>query len=255
MSTADNAPEPKRIALVGYGRMGQAIDTIAQMRGHSISHRIDRQESAQLEALSTENTDVVIEFTHPEAVLGNLHSLLALGIPVVTGTTGWDAQREEVAQRVAEHNGSLVYAANFSLGVNVLFALNRALARWLNPYPQYDPYIEERHHLGKADSPSGTALHLAQDVLAELNRKTRVALPGELIQRPPEPEELSMGVTRAGGIPGTHTVGWHSSIDSLEISHTAHSREGFALGAVLAAERMEPEMGFVNFADLLDLHL
>jgi 4-hydroxy-tetrahydrodipicolinate reductase len=239
-----------RIALLGYGRMGQAIDTEATARGHEITHRISRSNRESLADLSAATCDLVIEFTQPEAFLGNLRAVMAAGLPMVTGTTGWHDQVAEVEAIVAEHEGLLIHASNFSVGVNVLFKLNQRLAELMNGQPQYDPFVEEQHHRHKADGPSGTALTLAQDLLARLDRKTRVAGP-ELVSRPPHPDELSVGFVRAGDIKGTHRVTYSSEIDSLSLEHVAYSRRGFAQGAVIAAEQLAGRRGVLPFSELL----
>lgn len=239
-----------RIALLGYGRMGQAIDPEATARGHEITHRITRANRAALAQLSPQTCDVVIEFTHPDSFRDNLEAVMAAGLPMVTGTTGWQERLVEVQAVVARHEGLLIHASNFSVGVNLLFKVNQYLAELMNAQPQYDPYVEERHHRHKADGPSGTALTLAQDLLDRLDRKSRVAGP-ELSSRPPAEEELSVGFIRAGDIKGTHQVSYTSDIDTLRIEHVAHNRRGFALGAVIAAERSAGQQGVVAFRDLL----
>lgn len=242
---------PLRIALVGYGKMGKAIEQEILQRGHSISAIIHHENNYLLASLSPENTDVAIEFTHPDAAVANLFSLLEAGIPVVCGTTGWHGALDKIAQKVEQHKGTLIYGTNFSVGVNLMFKLNTLLAEWMNAYPAYDPYIEERHHRHKADGPSGTANTLSAQILAHLARKTAVADPWELAQRAPLPEELSVGFVRSGDIVGTHRVAWHSEIDTLAIEHTAHSRRGFALGAVIAAEMTRNHRGLAAFNELV----
>jgi 4-hydroxy-tetrahydrodipicolinate reductase len=223
------------IALVGYGRMGKAIEQEAQYRNHQVSFRIDKEDQAQIEQVNPENTDVIIEFTHPDSFESNLQRLLPLGIPIVSGTTGWHGRLEEILTRVEDEQGKFLYSSNFSIGVNILFRLNEMLARLMNPYPEYDCFIEERHHRHKADGPSGTAISLAQQVLQGLDRKSRLS-DESLRQRAPEPEELSVGFVRSGEIFGQHRVAYTSEIDSLQITHQAHNRRGFAQGAVIGAE-------------------
>ena len=239
-----------RIALLGYGRMGQAIEPEATARGHHISYRISRENRELRTELGPDNSDLVIEFTHPDAFMDNLRAVMQAGLPMVTGTTGWHDQTDRVAQIVAEHQGLLIHASNFSVGVNLLFKLNQRLAELMNGQPQYDPYVEERHHRHKADGPSGTAMTLAQDLLARLDRKQHIA-GAELRSRPPHEDELSVGFVRAGDIKGTHRVSYTSEIDSLSIEHVAHNRRGFALGAVIAAEQVAGRKGLVAFADLI----
>lgn len=229
--------------------MGKAIEQEALQRGHSISFRIGRANAQEISAISPENTDAVIEFTHPASTVPNIQTLLPTGLPLVIGTTGWLNELPQVRQWVEAQRACLVYGANFSIGVNILFKLNKLLADAMNSYPQYDPYIEELHHRHKADAPSGTALKLAQQLLESLTRKTAVA--GDLSQRKPADNELSVGYVRAGEIIGTHRVAYHSDIDTIEIIHTAHSRRGFALGAVVAAEAAMGRTGVWDFADIV----
>lgn len=240
-----------RIALLGYGKMGQLIDRLAQEQGHTITHRIaTAQERA---ALTAGSTDVVIEFTQPNAALGNIEHCLQAQLPMVVGTTGWLHQLKHIEALVAQLGGALMYASNFSVGVNVLFQLNKQLAQLMARFPQYDAYLHEAHHAQKKDAPSGTALTLAQQLLAGLPHKNKLALPGSLNDRPPAADELAVSATRAGSIPGTHSVTYHSSVDELTISHRAFSREGFALGAIQAAERIVSMNGLHNFTELFEL--
>jgi 4-hydroxy-tetrahydrodipicolinate reductase len=239
------------IALVGYGKMGKAVEKEALGRGHQIVARVDRNEEAKLTALSPSEVDAIIEFTHPDSFWGNMETLLPTGIPLVTGTTGWYDDKARLEKLVIQHQASLMYAANFSVGVNILFKLNRDLARLMNRYPEYDPYIEEQHHRFKADAPSGTAIALAEGLMEELDRKTTVSNE-ELRSRPPGPEELSVGYTRAGGIIGKHRVSYFSEIDQVTIMHEAYNRRGFALGAVIAAEYIQGKDGMRNFQELFE---
>ena len=240
-----------KLALVGYGKMGKAIEQEALKRNHTISYRIDAENVADMANLHPDNTDVVIEFTHPDSFLPNLHQLLPTQIPIVSGTTGWYEQMETVQQLVRQHQAGFLYAANFSVGVNILFKLNQQLAKIMNRYPEYDVFVEEHHHRFKADAPSGTAHALSGQILQELDRKERIATDA-LLNRPPESEELSVGYIRAGGIPGTHRVTYTSEIDQVSIVHQAFSRGGFALGAVLAAEWMRGKEGFYEFSALFE---
>jgi len=240
-----------RIALIGYGKMGRAIEAAAVPRGHEISHRIGRHNANQIAYLTPETTDVVIDFTHPEVVLGTLQQVIPTGLGIVVGTTGWQGQMGQVRQWADQAGGVVVYGANFSIGVNLMFKLNRELARLMAPHVQYDVAIEERHHRHKADAPSGTALRLARDIIQQLPHKSDVADAADLHHRPPMPNELSIGVIRTGGIVGTHTVLYTSEVDTLTLTHTAHSRDGFALGAVVAAENLPTQPGVYEFGDIL----
>jgi 4-hydroxy-tetrahydrodipicolinate reductase len=238
-----------RIALVGYGKMGQAVEAEAIARGHEICLKTD-VETLQLAAtLTPETCDCIIEFTNPESAIANFKLLTATGIPVVTGTTGWLADLEPLQQFIAANHGTFLYSSNFSIGVNVLFQLNKLLAKLMNGYPAYDCFIEEAHHRHKKDAPSGTAISLAQQLIEGLDRKTRVA-DADLRHRAPAPEELSVAYTRAGEIVGAHSVSYLSEIDQVTISHQAFNRRGFALGAVIAAEWIQGKQGFHEFSEV-----
>jgi 4-hydroxy-tetrahydrodipicolinate reductase len=232
--------------------MGKAIEAIAIERGHTIVHRLGKADGNPADVIARHPVDAIIEFTHPTVVLENLRQLIPSRIPIVVGTTGWNAHWAEVEQQVTDAESALVYGANFSVGVNLMFRLTQELARLMNRFPAYDPYVEERHHRHKADAPGGTALQLAAHLLHELDRKTEIAPAAELLHRPPKPEELSVSFTRAGEIPGEHVVGFTSGVDSLEIRHKANNRSGFALGAVLAAEWVQGRRGCYPFEKVLE---
>lgn len=238
-----------KIALVGYGKMGHSVEQEAQKRGHQITHRIDPQGPDNWDSLTPGSTDVVIEFTNPAVATDNFRRVLKTGTPLVTGSTGWLKELDSIQQIVHQQNGSFLYSSNFSPGVNMLFKLNQSLAKMMNSRPEYDPFVEERHHRYKKDAPSGTAGTLAEQLIEGLDRKTRI-VHGELAHRPPEPEELSLSYTRAGEIIGTHEVSYISEIDQISIRHEAFNRRGFALGAVLAAEWLVGKKGFFNFVDI-----
>jgi 4-hydroxy-tetrahydrodipicolinate reductase len=238
-----------KIALVGYGKMGKAIEQEALKRGHQISSTIDLDNFDDIQKITPENTDIVIEFTHPDSFQANLEALLKQGVPVVTGTTGWYDRMEAVKSTVDATQGSFMFSSNFSIGVNILFKMNRELARIMNRYPEYDCFIEERHHRHKADGPSGTAHSLASQVLEELDRKNKVT-DAAIRQRPPQDDELSVGFIRSGEIIGRHQVTYTSDIDEITLFHSAHNRRGFALGAVVAAEWMQGKTGFFEFSDI-----
>jgi 4-hydroxy-tetrahydrodipicolinate reductase len=240
-----------RIALIGYGKMGKAVETEAQARGHSISKVIRRDNFQEIRGLRPDNCDCIIEFTRPEAAIPNFRELLLTGVPIVTGTTGWTAELETVQAAVEQAGGSFLYSSNFSVGVNVLFHLNKVLARLMNAYPEYDCYIEEAHHRHKKDAPSGTATTLARDILNGLDRKTTLA-DESLRHRAPLPEELSVAYTRAGEIIGAHEVTYISDIDRITISHEAYNRRGFALGAVIAAEWLQGKKGMFEFSEIFE---
>lgn len=232
-----------KILLIGYGKMGKTIERIAQQRGHRIVGKIDAGDSL---SSFQEPADVAIEFTQPEAVVSNLKTCIDKGIPVVCGTTGWLQHQPEVEAYCRQKNGTLLYASNFSLGVNIFFKLNEFLARIMDRYPEYEISLEETHHTQKKDAPSGTAITLAQAILNNVKRKKEWKL-GE----PTHPETLSIVAHRVDPAPGTHVVTYHSAIDDLQITHTAHSREGFALGAVLVAEWIVGKKGVLTMDDFL----
>lgn len=240
-----------RILLLGYGKMGKAVEAEAEKRGHTIAGKIDVGNKDHLSEYNNSNVDVVIEFTHPETAMENFRRLLTAGLPVVTGTTGWLDQLEEVRNMTQESNGAFVYASNFSPGVNILFKLNERLAELMNKFGDYDPLVEEKHHSGKKDAPSGTALSLTKGILEGLDRKNKI-VHTDLVDRAPEADELSVGWTRAGAIIGEHTVGYSSDIDEIRIEHRAYNRRGFALGAVLAAEWIVNQRGFYNFSEIFE---
>lgn len=232
-----------KILLVGYGKMGKTIETIALTRGHEIVGKIDVGNNI---SDFTQPADVAIEFTQPEAVVGNLKACIDKGIPVVCGTTGWLKQQQEVENYCREMNGTLLYSSNFSLGVNIFFKINEYLARIMDRYPVYNVSIDETHHTQKKDAPSGTAITLAQGVIKNLNRKKEWVLGVA-----EKADSLVINSFRVDPAPGTHVVKYQSAIDDIEITHTAHSREGFALGAVLVAEWLAGKKGIYTMDDFL----
>lgn len=233
------------IALIGYGKMGKAIEPIALERGHSIVFRAGR-EGFTAEDIAAAN--VCIEFSTPETAAENIVKALSYGKPVISGTTAWLSQWSLVEKTVKQTNGAFFYASNFSLGVNIFFALNTWLAKVMNSYPQYDVAVHEVHHTQKKDAPSGTAITLAQKIVAELDRKTGYGL-GETAN-----ELLNITAERIDPAPGTHHVKYTSPVDDIELIHTAHSRMGFASGAVVAAEWLPGKKGIFGMDDLLNLN-
>ena len=232
------------IALVGYGKMGKAIEEILVERGHTIVAKLNRKPEAE----DLKNTEVAIEFSHPEAAFENLKVLLENKIPTISGTTGWLNQLEEIKKINAENQCAFLYGSNFSLGVNLFFELNKHLAELMAKYPAYKPEIEEIHHTQKLDAPSGTAISLAEQIMENSTLKN-----WELDGKSAD-ENLPIYAKRIDHVPGTHTVSYHSEIDSIEITHTAHTRKGFALGAVLAAEWIHGKTGFFSMKDVLGLN-
>jgi len=234
------------IALLGYGKMGKEIEQIAISRKHNIVLKIDVNNAGELTADNLKKADVAIEFSTPANAISNIYNCFNSGIPVVVGTTGWLDKLDEVKKKCSEKNGGLFHASNFSLGVNIFFNLNKHLAKIMNVYPDYDVNMEEIHHIHKLDSPSGTGLSLANQILEAVERKNKW-IEGE----PKSTSELSIHAKREGEVPGTHIVRYQSSIDDIEIKHVAHNRKGFALGAVLAAEFMQNKKGVFGMQDLL----
>jgi 4-hydroxy-tetrahydrodipicolinate reductase len=237
------------IALIGYGKMGKEIEAIAVRRGHTITCKISSTNKYEMNPQILQWADVAIEFTRPEAAFENVSACLDAGLPVVCGTTGWTNQKETAEKKCMEKNGAFLYASNFSIGVNIFFEINKRLAELMNKYETYDARIEEIHHTAKLDAPSGTAISLAQDVIQKLDRKKVWSIqPGEKNGRSLHIESL-----RKDSVPGTHIVKYSSEIDDIEIKHTAHSRAGFALGAVLAAEWLQGRTGCFEMKDVLEL--
>lgn len=235
-----------RVALIGYGKMGQKIEQILLNQGHSISHKVTTQNRAQVNELS--HTDVAIEFTRPDACLANIQSCLKQGIPMVVGTTGWLEHLPQVKSWVEQYEGSLVYASNFSIGVNILFAMNQALAKMMNAFPEYQIELLEEHHIHKLDAPSGTGISLAQGVLKEIPRKKNWTLD----QNPPG-DLLKIVAKRQGDTIGFHSLRYYSTVDEITLSHNAFSRDGFALGAVMAAGWIISKPGIYEFKECLKL--
>jgi len=230
-----------KILLIGYGKMGKVIEQLALHRGHEIVGKIDPGFEGSFPA-----ADVAIEFTQPESAVDNIKKCIDQKIPVVSGTTGWLERKDEVFQYCHDQNGSFFYASNFSLGVNLFFFLNEQLARLMNGRPDYEVSIEEVHHTQKKDAPSGTAISLAEGILKNLHHKTNWTI-GENARE----HEIAIKSKRIDPVPGTHTVLYHSTADDLEIRHTAHSRAGFALGAVLVAEWLPGKKGVQRMNDFL----
>jgi len=234
------------IALFGYGKMGKEIEKIALSRNHTISFRIGRNSSDDQKNITKDKVDVIIEFTQPDAAYENIGFGLERGIPVVSGTTGWLDKLDKVKELVAKQNGAFFYASNYSVGVNLFFQFNKLIAKVMNNFPDYNVEMEEIHHIHKKDAPSGTAITAAEGLLANLDRKKKWVL-----NQAHSPEELRIVDKRIAAVPGTHSVIYHSSIDSIELKHTAYSREGFATGAVLAAEFIHGKQGVFGMEDLL----
>lgn len=235
-----------RIALLGYGKMGKEIEAIAESRGHQIVAKLDSDNDWVASADDLNSADLAIEFSIPNSVVNNIFKCFDGDLPVVVGTTGWAGQLDHVKQVCMEHNKTLFYASNFSIGVNLFFELNRKLAKMMNDHEEYDVRIDETHHIHKVDSPSGTAIHLAEGVLGEIGRKDIW-----LGQEAKESYQLEVKSHRVEETPGTHSVIYSSDIDEIEIKHVAHHRKGFAQGAILAAEWVKDRKGIFTMTDLL----
>lgn len=234
------------IALIGYGKMGKVIEKIAQERGHRISFIIDVANAGDLHKISKDNTDVAIEFSSPTSAFQNLSTCMDNGLRVVSGTTGWLDKRDVIEQKCNDSNGAFFYASNYSIGVNLFFQFNKQLARLINPHKQYEVNTYEIHHNEKLDSPSGTAITLAEGIIDGIDeKKTWVN------QSIPVGSEVPIWSIREGKVPGTHSVKYISDVDEIEIKHEAKSRYGFALGAVIAAEWMKNKEGVFGMDDLL----
>lgn len=238
-----------KIALIGYGKMGKAIEAIALEQHHEVVLKIDVDNAADFTAEKMALADVAIEFTGPHSAVENILKCLSFGIPVVSGSTGWLDQWEKVANYCSEHNGTLIYSSNYSIGVNLFFEVNKYLARLMEQYPSYDVLLKEIHHTQKKDAPSGTAISLAEQVLQGLSRKTNWT--NDAVT--PNSNLLAIESERIDPAPGTHHVKYTSAIDDIEIIHTAHNRTGFAGGAVAAAEFAIGKKGIYTMKEVLGL--
>lgn len=239
-----------KIALIGYGKMGKAIEEIALQRGHEIVSRIDA--STPMTELENKEADVAIEFTRPDAAVENILFCMRNQLPVVVGTTAWNHELPKIKEALEKYDGALLYASNFSVGVNIFFEINRRLAKLMNPQTDYTASIEEVHHLQKLDAPSGTAVSIANDILENIDALNRWKL-GEEHVPSVEKNELAITSFRQPDVPGTHVVRYESNVDMIEIKHEAHNRKGFALGAVLAAEFLKGKKGIFTMSDVLKI--
>jgi len=238
-----------KIALVGYGKMGHLLEETALSYGHTVVTTVDivapdakvHVAAGDVESVSKavmqSGAEGVIEFSHPTAVMANIQALLPTKIPVVVGTTGWTDKEKEVAAFAAECGGTIMHSANFSIGVNIFYKIVEEAAKYVSQFPEYDDAVWEMHHNQKADSPSGTALEIAKRVMLGDPRKTELVT--DAFHAKPQPNQLHVSSTRCGSVPGTHTVFFDSPADTIELTHTARSRAGFASGAVHALERLK----------------
>lgn len=235
-----------KIAIIGYGKMGSAIEEIALQKGHEIVLKINTGNKNELTPENLQRADVAIEFTNPENAVSNIYKCLDAKVPLVCGSTGWLQHWPEVEKYCTEKNGTFLYASNFSIGVNIFFEVNKKLAALMANQPAYDVSIEEIHHTEKKDTPSGTAISLAEQVIKEIPRKF------SWINEPSaNSEALVISSKRIDPAPGMHTVKYSSGVDDIEIIHTAHNRKGFAGGAVLAAEFLQEKKGVFFMKDVL----
>jgi 4-hydroxy-tetrahydrodipicolinate reductase len=234
------------IALIGYGKMGKAIEQFALDRGHKIVSIIDITNRDDFDSPAFRSADVAIEFTTPDTAFDNFMQCFAANIPVVSGTTGWLNRLGEIKRMCEEEGKTLFYASNFSIGANILFALNTYLAKIMNKFPTYDVRITETHHIHKLDAPSGTAITLAEGILTNVERKKRWTLGKE-----EHPTDLPVYAIREGEVPGIHEIVYESDADCVSIRHEAKSRAALALGAVIAAEFTAGKKGFLGMDDML----
>ena len=232
-----------KIALLGYGKMGKVIEKIALERGHHVVLKIHKDDTN----FDLSVADVAIDFSVPTAAVGNISAALNQNVPVISGTTGWLDNFEDIKSICEKTNGAFIYASNFSLGVNLFFELNKVLAKLITPFKEYNVQIEEIHHTQKQDAPSGTAITLAEGIAKESNYE------GWTLSPKTEPQKIKIEAKRIENVPGTHTINYTSEVDTLEITHTAHNRNGFALGAVVAAEWIIGKKGIFTMKDVLNI--
>ncbi|MCD2258753.1 4-hydroxy-tetrahydrodipicolinate reductase [Psychroserpens luteolus] len=230
------------IGLLGYGKMGKAIEKIALERGHDITLKV----SSSTKDFTLDSIDVAIDFSLPSTAVTNITKCFNANVPVISGTTGWLEQYDDMISLCSSKNGTFLYASNFSLGVNIFFEINKTLAKLMRSLPDYKTSIEEIHHTQKLDAPSGTAITLADDIIEQTNYKNWSL-------DAPKQNEIGILAKRIENVPGTHEINYDSEVDSIQIKHTAHSRQGFALGAVIAAEYVHDKKGIFTMKDVLNI--
>ena len=242
------------IALIGYGKMGQIIERFAIERGHEVVLKIGSTNLDELTVSNLRKADVAIDFSLPDAAIQNIYTCFDANVPLIVGTTGWYGQLQEIKNECLQGNHTLLYGSNFSIGVNLFFHINEVLAKMMNNYPAYDVQVEEIHHTQKLDAPSGTAMTIAEGIIENLDRKTEWIneLSGQGLTEVMKKDQLLIASERIENIPGTHTVVYSSEVDEIELKHTANSRAGFALGAVVAAEWLQNKQGFYNITDIFN---
>ena len=240
------------IAIIGYGKMGHEIENVAEGKGISaitIDPSAQDADYKEINEESMKDVDVCVDFTHPDSVIGNIEKVSEFGKNIVVGTTGWYDNMDDVKKIIEEAGTGLIWSGNFSIGVNIYFKMIENAAQIINKFDDYDVFVHEFHHNQKTDSPSGTAVMIGNILIDNIDRKKRVVT--EELKRKIEPDELHISSTRGGSVPGTHIVGFDSAADTIELKHTARGREGFALGAVMAAEWINGKKGFYDINDLM----
>lgn len=245
-----------KIVILGYGKMGQLIEKFALKRGHEVALIVDAHNRESITAEDLADADIAIDFSTPDAALSNISLCFEADLPLVVGTTGWYEHLQEVKETCLEANQSLLYGSNFSIGVNIFFHINRLLAKAVSPYQQYDVQVEEIHHIHKLDAPSGTAITIAEGIIenSEVKKTWVNQVVGSDEEVVNQPNELLIESLRIEEVPGTHTVLYSSEVDQIEFKHTAHNRDGFALGAVVAAEWLYGKKGFYQVTEIFDFN-
>lgn len=237
-----------KIAILGYGKMGKMVEEIVLATGNQVVVTIDNEEEWTSKYQAFNSAEVAIDFSMPSTAIPNMQRAFEAHVPIVVGTTGWYDRKEEVLALCREHNGSMVYGANFSIGANLFMQLNIALATLMNAQPQYAPSVEETHHVTKKDAPSGTAIRLVQDLIAQVGRVGEWQLQTD--GQTAVPGQVPITAHREGAVAGIHSINWYSEEDEITIIHNAHSRKGFALGAVKAALWLAQNPGIYDFAQI-----
>jgi len=245
-----------KIVLLGYGKMGQLIERFAMKRGHEVVLIVDDKNRESITPEDLQEADMAIDFSTPQAALENISLCFQANLPLVVGTTGWYDHLDEIKETCLEADQALLYGSNFSIGVNIFFHINKLLAKATSPYKQYDVQVEEIHHIHKLDAPSGTAITIAEGILANTEGKERWvnSIEGSGEEIIPKSDELLIESLRIEEVPGTHTVLYSSEVDQIEFKHTAHSRDGFALGAVIASEWLFGKKGFFQVTEMFDFN-
>lgn len=245
-----------KIVLLGYGKMGQLIERFAMKRGHEVVLIIDDKNRESITPEDLQGADMAIDFSTPQAALENISLCFQANLPLVVGTTGWYDHLDEIKETCLEADQALLYGSNFSIGVNIFFHINKLLAKATSPYKQYDVQVEEIHHIHKLDAPSGTAITIAEGILANTEGKESWvnSIEGSGEEIIPKADELLIESLRIEEVPGTHTVLYSSEVDQIEFKHTAHSRDGFALGAVIASEWLFGKKGFFQVTEMFDFN-